>query len=98
MVTTRCVEWMFCRTHLWLWLIHNPVCRPISYLPSDRIRRRCSIALSKLHKQNIANDKRYLVPFERLGWVECLDHMLNILCHNAYCTTQSRTNKNDETY
>lgn len=90
---------MYCFvTHLSLLPIRNPVCRPISYLPSNRIRRRCSIALSKSRKRNIANDKRYLVPFGLLGWVEFLNHMLNILCHIVFCMTQIEGKKRNRTH
>lgn len=66
--------------YLSLWPSHSRPCRPISYLPSSRIRRQCSIDVSKLHMQNIADDKRCLEHAVPLASAECPNHMLNTLC------------------
>lgn len=68
----------FC--YLSLWPFRSRACRPAFCLPSNRIRRQCSIGVSKWHMQNIASDKHCLGHGVPLASAECPNHMLNTLC------------------
>lgn len=68
--------------------VRNRACRRVSYLPWDKIHRRCPIAESKERTRNTWGDRRTPAPFVPPAKVPTLGRSPRILSRNA-CHTNN---------